>query len=189
MKEISFKHKYTLVLAMDQKGGIGKDGKLPWKIKEEMNHFKTLTTASISSNSTTGPSGNVIIMGRKTFDSIGCKLPGRTNYVLGRSRVSSHMSMEQVDAEITRLYEQDRKTLAEKGDFQEVKKGIFVIGGSEIAKAYIDAGLIEKVYLSIVKGSFDCDVFVPDQLQNDEQWNRTLVLKSEKFDAYCLTPK
>lgn len=63
----------TLVVAKDLQNGIGKDGKLPWHLPEDMAHFKSFTM------------GKPIIMGRKTFESIGRALPGRRNIVLSTS--------------------------------------------------------------------------------------------------------
>jgi dihydrofolate reductase len=63
----------VLVLAAAKLGAIGKDGKIPWHFQEDMRHFKAVT------------SGHAVIMGRKTFDSIGKPLPNRRNIVVTRS--------------------------------------------------------------------------------------------------------
>ncbi len=62
----------TLVVAIGDNGAIGKDGKVPWRIPEDMKHFKTVTM------------GHAIIMGRKTWDEVGRPLPGRRNLVVSR---------------------------------------------------------------------------------------------------------
>merc|ERR1711972_1237626 len=72
----------SVIVATTQKGGIGKDGTIPWKLPEDMGHFKKVTTAA--------PHGkiNAVIMGRKTWDSIPVNfrpLPDRINVVLSRS--------------------------------------------------------------------------------------------------------
>lgn len=61
-----------LIAAMDRNRAIGKDGALPWRLPEDLKRFKTLTL------------GQTVLMGRKTFDSIGRALPGRRNFVLTR---------------------------------------------------------------------------------------------------------
>ena len=63
----------TIIVATDQQGGIGIDNTLPWKLPEDMAHFKRLTT------------GHPVLMGRKTFDSIGRPLPNRRNIVITRN--------------------------------------------------------------------------------------------------------
>ena len=60
----------NLIMAMDEKNGIGKDNSLPWHIKGELSQFKALTT------------GNIVIMGKNTFESIGHPLPDRENFVI-----------------------------------------------------------------------------------------------------------
>ena len=101
-----------LIWAQDSNGGIGIDGKLPWRISEDLKNFKKIT-----SNST-------IIMGRKTWDSLPFKpLPNRRNIVLSRTnqnQVETYTSYEQC---ITKLKEEN------------VKK-IFVIGGRSIYKLF-----------------------------------------------------
>src|SRR3954471_23692829 len=72
----------TLVVAMDAKRGIGVDNKLPWHLPEDLAHFKRVTL------------GRPIVMGRKTFDSIGRALPGRRNIVITRNAAWSHPGVE-----------------------------------------------------------------------------------------------
>src|SRR3954471_16431309 len=72
----------TLVVAMDAKRGIGVDNRLPWHLPEDLAHFKRVTL------------GHPIIMGRKTFDSIGRPLPGRRHIVVPRNAGWSHAGVE-----------------------------------------------------------------------------------------------
>lgn len=67
------KRPLAIVVAVGEGGVIGKDGGLPWKISEDLRHFKNVTM------------GHVMIMGRKTWDSIGRPLPGRTTFVVSRN--------------------------------------------------------------------------------------------------------
>ena len=66
------KHGLTLVVAVADNGVIGRDGDLPWRLPEDLKHFRRLTL------------GNTVLMGRKTFDSLGKPLEGRANWVLTR---------------------------------------------------------------------------------------------------------
>lgn len=63
----------VLVVAIGDDGAIGKDGKVPWRIPEDMRHFKSVTM------------GHAIVMGRKTWDEVGKPLPGRRNIVVSRT--------------------------------------------------------------------------------------------------------
>ena len=70
--------KFSIVLAMTQSGGIGYQNRLPWKLSQDLKRFKNIT------------SGGVVVMGRKTFESMNCKpLPNRTNVVISKTMKSS----------------------------------------------------------------------------------------------------
>src|ERR1700759_4966707 len=126
------------IVAIAKNFAIGKNGKLPWHYSADLKFFKQTTT------------GNAIVMGRKTFDSIGKALPKRLNIVLSRS-----MSPESI-SNILILQNQERVlALAEylKGD-------LFIIGG---AKTYTEfAGVIEKwIVTEIPETIQDADAFMP----------------------------
>jgi dihydrofolate reductase len=72
----------TLVLAVSRNGVIGKEGKLPWHIPEDLKHFRKVTT------------GHAVIMGRKTFESIGKPLPNRRNIVVTRNATATFPGCE-----------------------------------------------------------------------------------------------
>ena len=104
-----------LIWAQDTNGGIGKDGKLPWHISEDLQNFKKIT-----SNST-------IIMGRKTWDSLPLSpLPNRRNIVLSKTKKNQ--------VETYRSYEDCMKKLRE----DNVEK-IFIIGGRSIYKLFFNS--------------------------------------------------
>lgn len=76
----------TIVVAIDAQRGIGVNNQLPWRLPEDLAHFKRVTM------------GHPIIMGRKTFDSIGRPLPNRRNIVITRNRDWRHEGVEAVDS-------------------------------------------------------------------------------------------
>lgn len=125
-----------IVVAMSSNCVIGKNGQLPWKIPEELQHFKNLTN------------GHVVIMGRKTYQSIGHPLPNRVNIVISTSLEPSTGIII-----VKNIEECIVKTL----EFEDKK--IFVIGGSEIYKEFLDRNLITKIHLSHIKGFYEGDVF------------------------------
>src|SRR5690606_33653053 len=75
-------HSLTLVVAYDRNQGIGRDNALPWHLPEDLAHFKRTT------------SGHAILMGRKTFDSIGRPLPNRRNIVITRDPSWQHAGVQ-----------------------------------------------------------------------------------------------
>ena len=142
---------FAIIVAIDEAGGIGKDGDLPWQLSADMAHFKKITQ---------GAGNNAVIMGRKTWDSIPDKyrpLPGRLNVVLSRQK-----DLELPDGAL--LANQLNDALAGCKDCKEV----FVIGGGAIyeqALAHPDCG---TCHLTAVHGNFDCDTFF---LPVESQWN------------------
>ena len=123
----------NIIVATDINGGIGKDNTLPWgRIKEDMKHFKSITT------------GHTVVMGRKTFESIGKPLPNRHNIVLSKSNIN----IEGVDVynsykDIIRLHSKNPND------------DIFIIGGQSIYQLFKD--LADRIYLTLINDTFDCD--------------------------------
>ncbi len=160
---------YSLICAVAENMVIGKDNKIPWHIPEDLKHFKRLTT------------GNIVVMGRKTFESIGKPLPGRISIVIS----SSYDEPQEYTAD-TLLYKCGslEKALFTASEIVEksagegsVDKQIFVAGGASIYKQAIDDA--EKLYISRIPGIFEGDTFFPE-IQN-HIWNLTSETEFEKF--------
>lgn len=136
---------------MDRNRGIGKDNKLPWHLPSDMLHFKQTTT------------NHVVIMGRKTYESIGKPLPNRTNVVITRNtdfadpRVITYNSVGRALRRLRNV------------------KDIFVIGGSEIYKAFMP--YTNKLYLTVVDAEFDVDTYFDF---NEDDW---IEVKRETLDT------
>ena len=134
----------TIIVAMDAQRGIGIANTLPWKLAEDMAHFKRLTT------------GHPIIMGRKTFDSIGRPLPGRRNIVITRNADWRHDGIEAVgslDAAVALLTEAQA----------------FIIGGAEIYR--LSLPIADSLVVTEIKKTFHCDAFFP--AIDAGQWQET----------------
>ena len=101
----------TIIVAKSNNGIIGKDGDLPWRIPEDLKRFKRLTT------------GNIVVMGRKTYDSIGRPLPNRKNIVISRN---TSLKIEGVEVE------QDLIDVLKRNQ----EENVYVIGGGQI---YVEA--------------------------------------------------
>lgn len=131
----------TIIAALDSKRVIGNKGKMPWHIPEELAFFKNMTL------------NKCVIMGRKTFESIGSKaLPDRFNIVL----TSNPPCMGKKGV----LFQ---KSLGDALDFARdlyAEENIFIIGGSQVYKEALP--LANKLILSFIHGSFEGDTYFPE---------------------------
>jgi dihydrofolate reductase len=155
----------SAIAAMTENRVIGKDNKMPWHLPADLKHFKTLT------------SGHPIIMGRKTFESIGRPLPNRTNIILTRD------SNFAADNCIVVTSPEAAITLGKECDQEEV----FIIGGAEIYQQLMPA--IQRIYLTIIHHEFAGDAFFPELSQ---EWHETSrerhrADESNEFDYTFLT--
>ncbi len=135
----------TLVVAMDLANGIGKDGGLPWHLRTDLKRFKDITL------------GSAILMGRKTFRSIGKALPGRKNIV-----ISSNPSFDAPGCQVVPNLTEGLQ-LATQHNAQEV----FVIGGAQVFAQVLPRA--DKIHLTLVHTMADCQVFFPVLIWN--QWS------------------
>ena len=133
----------SLIVAMDEKRGMGKNNSIPWKVPGEQRRFKEIT------------SPHPIIMGRKTFESIGRILPDRTNIIVSRNA----SEIKNPDGIII------VNSLEEAIDFAKsspASEEIFIIGGGQIFAEAMKKNLVDRLYLTVIEGNFDCDTFFPD---------------------------
>ncbi len=138
---------FSIVAAYDLERGIAADGKLPWpKNKADMRHFVDLTTTTLDVTKQ-----NVVLMGRKTWESIGSKpLPNRINVVISRG----------VPGEKTALWYDDFN-VALYALSSINKERIFVIGGEEIYKIAITDPRCEALFITIINQTYRSDKFFP----------------------------
>ncbi|NHZ82480.1 dihydrofolate reductase [Massilia sp. CCM 8695] len=130
----------SLIVAMDAARGIGIDNTLPWRLPEDLAHFKRLTT------------GHPIIMGRKTFESIGRPLPNRRNIVITSNPDWFHEGVERAASVPQAL------ALVQGGDGAG-DASAFVIGGAQVYAQTLD--LAQQVIVTEIAHSFACDAFFP----------------------------
>ncbi|QYF93247.1 dihydrofolate reductase [Massilia sp. PAMC28688] len=124
----------TIIVAIDAQRGIGVDNKLPWHLPEDLAHFKRLTT------------GHPIIMGRKTFDSIGRPLPNRRSIVVTRNAAWHHEGVDAVGSL--------EAAIALVGEAPA-----FIIGGAQIFKDAL--ALTDRMVITEIDHTFACDTFFP----------------------------
>jgi dihydrofolate reductase len=135
----------TLIVAMDRQRGIGIANQLPWRLPEDLAHFKRTTT------------GHAIIMGRKTFDSIGRPLPGRRNIVVTRNPAW------QKEGVLTAPTPEQACALARH------EQEAFIIGGAELFVQTI--ALADRMIVTEIDAQFECDTFFPEV--DRETWRET----------------
>ena len=155
----------SLLFAMDQNRGIGYENDLPWRLPRDLRFFKEKTT------------GQIIVMGRKTLDSMNGALPNRTNVVLTRDKAFKA-------DDITILH--DVKEIKELAD-KHSEKEIFIIGGSEIFSQTLE--IADRIYMTYIEESFPADTHFPDFALKD--WNETSREKGVKdernpYDYYFI---
>jgi len=159
----------SIIAAIGKNRELGKDNKLLWHIPEDMKRFRELTR------------GHAVIMGRKTYESIGKPLPNRLNLVLSRSPFRQQEGIF-IDKESPCIFVIDLDIALEKAKKWEEKNEkpeIFIIGGGKIYEQTI--GLADKLYLTKIEGTFDADTFFP-------QYSRfTKVVSSQKGEQNGLS--
>ncbi len=144
---------FNVIVAMDEKFGIGKDGKLPWHLPADLKHFKGITTRVDNPGKQ-----NVVIMGRKTWDSLPAKfrpLPNRINVVLSRQK---NLPLPQGVRQIRKLEEIFDLMGSE---FSGLAEKVFVIGGAEVFQQVIQGFPKIRLYVTHIAGDFKCDTFFP----------------------------
>jgi dihydrofolate reductase len=137
----------SIIVATAENGVIGKNNQLLWKLSADLKQFKTLTT------------GHSVIMGRKTFESIGRPLPNRTNIVISRQ---TGLTLPDGVLKVNSL-----ETAIETAKNHAGNEEVFIIGGGNIYEQAIK--ITDKVYLTEVKACIEGDTFFP-ALDADE-WN------------------
>ncbi|GGY51955.1 dihydrofolate reductase [Parvularcula lutaonensis] len=150
----------AIVVAKARNGVIGRDGKLPWTMKSDLRWFKSVTT------------GKPVIMGRKTFESIGKPLKDRTNIVITRQG-----DYEAEGALV--VHDLDRALrIAEVDAGQNGQDEVCVIGGGEIYEQVLP--LTGRIYMTVVETEADGDAVFPDL--DPEEWHITQAAQIEKSD-------
>lgn len=144
----------SIIVAMGKNNEIGKNNKMPWHLPNDLHYFKEKTT------------GHVVVMGRKTFESIGKPLPNRKNIVLTRQNNDLHNS-------VTTIHElNDINHIASK--YKD--KHIFILGGAEIYKQTID--MADHLFITQIDEAFEADAFFPQI--NPTEWKKVYEIKGEK---------
>jgi len=142
----------SLIFALDEKNAIGKNNQLPWHLPADLKKFKQITM------------GHYILMGRKTWESIGKPLPGRTSVVISRTA--------QIDVENVIVKPSIEEAISYAKNNGETEA--FVIGGAQLFQEAIP--LADKFYLTRIHHVFEADTFLPEI--NLDEWK---IMEEEYF--------
>ncbi|MAD96505.1 MAG: diacylglycerol kinase [Flavobacteriaceae bacterium] len=128
----------TIIAAIGLNNALGKNNDLIWHLPSDLKRFKKTTT------------GFPIIMGRKTFESIGKPLPNRTNVIVTRNPSYTKDGCEVVTS------------LKEAIDIVSDQEKSFIIGGAQIYQQAIEENLVDELDITLVQEEFEADVFFPE---------------------------
>ena len=143
----------NIIAAITDNNALGKDNKLLFRLKKDMAHFKNITT------------DNVVIMGRKTYESIGKTLPNRVNIVLSRN-MESNEDFYTFDS-IEKAIEWSKENYPQKE--------IFIIGGASVYDKALKDDIVDKLYMTKIKQTVeDADAFFPE-IDYERKWSITSV--------------
>lgn len=135
----------NIIVAITENNAIGKDNKLLFNLKKDLEHFKNIT------------SNNIVIMGRKTFESIGKPLPNRVNVVLTKNldTIFNYRDDIHIFDDIADAIGEMQRTFNEKE--------IFIIGGAQIYRQALENDLVDRIYVTKIKKVVeDADAFFPE---------------------------
>ena len=148
----------SIVVAVSENGVIGHKNKMPWHLSADLKHFSQLTK------------GNAIVMGRKTFESIGKPLSKRRNFIITRDKdykiPDRCETVASLDEAINQLYNEEE---------------VFIIGGRLLYEEAMELNMVELIYLTRVHCVCEGDVFFPE-LDNDK-WNLLSSKRHEKDET------
>lgn len=130
----------AIVVAKSINNVIGINNQIPWHLSEDLKRFKKITE------------GGTVIMGRKTFESIGKPLSNRLNIIVSRKLIQSEIKDDIIIA----------KSLNRAIPKAPIDKNIFIIGGGEIYKEAISNNLVDYIYVTDVLQNFEGDTFFPN---------------------------
>jgi dihydrofolate reductase len=152
---LSKRPKISAIAAMSENHVIGDHNELPWYLPADLKHFKTLTT------------GHPILMGRKTYESIGMPLPNRTNIILTRNpdfKAPECLVVQSIEEAVERASTNHDE--------------IFIIGGADVYKQLLPT--VDRLYLTIVHYTFEGDAYFPEI--NPSEWKESSRIRHEADD-------
>ena len=163
----------NIILACDEKYGIGLENKIPWSCREDMKHFKKTTF---------GEGDNIIIMGKNTYLSLGRPLEDRFNFV-----VSTTLKREDLIPGFFLFNSFDHAYQSAIGINSDITKwstaDVWIIGGAQLYDYVFSNYQINKLYLTMIHSDFNCDTSLsPKSIEiiKNIKWNSTTEMKYDE---------
>lgn len=150
---------FKIIVAMCKNNGIGINNTIPWNIPEDLKYFSYVTR---------GRGNNAVVMGKKTYLSIGKRLPNRTNIILSTS-------LQNIDDVIICKNIEECIRLCERMKFDEV----WIIGGYE---QFLNLNIVNEIRITKIYRTIKCDTFFPKHLL--KQFTKSLLKKSGTIKYY-----
>lgn len=168
----SFGGRVCIITAMTKSGVIGKGNELPWNIPDELKNFRRLTQ------------GSTVIMGKRTFESIGRPLPKRHNIILSPELfdITKFLNGQIPDGTTVDICESVNQALDKARSYN---KDIFIIGGAYTYAQFLS--IADYLYISYIKHNYDGDVFFPTL--DLSQWEETERIDYPEFEFVVYKPK
>ena len=148
--------KYCMIVAIDKENGIGKQNSLPWHIPEDLKYFAKLTK---------GKGNNAVIMGRKTYESIGKPLPNRLNIIITTQKDKYQDSKNCLFTDLDGV-----GVFLNNNSFEE----IWCIGGESIYREFLNK--TEELYVTEIDDVFNCDAYFINNFQ--DKFSKNEILKT-----------
>lgn len=143
----------SLIVAIAANNVIGRDNQLPWRLPADLAYFKQTTQ------------GHTVVMGRKTYESLGKPLPGRTNWILTRDK--------DFQAEGCQVFHSVDEVLKSAEG-----KEVFIIGGEKVYREFLPR--TDRLFITRINESFEGDTYFPEILE--DHWELTSSIQGEKND-------
>ncbi|NKK71559.1 diacylglycerol kinase [Rhizobium leguminosarum bv. viciae] len=154
----------TIIAAVARNGIIGRDGDMPWRLSSDLKRFKALTL------------GKPVVMGRKTYDSIGKPLPGRPNVVISRQAAIDHADVSMAHSLPEAMTVADRLALETGVD------EICILGGGQVYAQAI--GLVDRMCITHVEADLDGDASFPAIDPEIWQAGEAIAVPASEKDSY-----
>nr|CCA17727.1 bifunctional dihydrofolate reductasethymidylate synthase 2 putative [Albugo laibachii Nc14]CCA18373.1 bifunctional dihydrofolate reductasethymidylate synthase 2 putative [Albugo laibachii Nc14] len=155
-----------VVAATEDCWGIGWRQSIPWKLAKDLKHFRDLTTRTFSFNGCNSQNmRNAVIMGRKTWESLPPSyqpLPNRYNHIL--TRTTNYRIDHSVPHDVG--ISSSLADALEEIERQEDIGRVFIIGGQKVYEAALECTSCDRIYLTTVKATYQCDTFFPSNLKD-----------------------
>ena len=156
---------FSIIVAIGKKNEIGKNNGLLWNIPEDLKNFKKITK------------GKMVVMGLKTFESIGKPLAGRKNVILSRNKIKKYkIEKEYMDYDVEVC--NSLQDFIQK--YVDTEEEMFIIGGGEIYKQFLDRNIIKKLYISHINyENKEADTYFPKI-----DYTKWRIIKNEKHNKW-----